>query len=91
MIIHKEVIIKGKVQGVFFRGSTKEEAIKLGVNGEVWNMTDGSVILHAEGEEEKVNALIQWCYTGPTRAEVTEVIIKDNEVKGYKNFTVKRF
>ena len=91
MIVHKQIIIKGKVQGVFFRGSTKEEAIRLGVNGEVWNSTDGAVMVHAEGEEAKINALIQWCYAGPPRAEVTEIIVKEGEVKGYKNFTVKRF
>lgn len=91
MIVHKCVVITGKVQGVFFRGSTREQAEKLGVYGEVQNLPDGSVLLHAEGEEEIVNALIAWCHYGPPRAEVERVIVNDEEVKGYKNFTVIRF
>jgi len=90
MIINKTIIVKGKVQGVFFRASTKEQAELLGVNGEVWNKPDGSVALIAEGEEQNVNALIQWCYAGPAKAMVKEVIVNEGVVKGYKNFMVKR-
>lgn len=91
MVVYKYVVITGKVQGVFFRGSTREQAEKLGVYGEVQNMPDGSVILHAEGDEEAVNALIAWCHYGPPRAEVERVIVNDGEVKGYKKFSVIRF
>ena len=63
-------MITGKVQGVFFRGSTREMAEQSGVKGEVKNMPDGSVQLIAEGEEETVDALIAWCHYGPPRAEV---------------------
>ncbi|MBX2925788.1 MAG: acylphosphatase [Chitinophagaceae bacterium] len=91
MLVHKHVVITGKVQGVFFRGSTREQAEKLGVFGHVQNMPDGSVVLHAEGEEEAVNALIAWCHYGPPRAEVSGVIVEEGEIKGYKNFTVIRF
>ena len=52
MIVNKRAIITGKVQGVFYRASAKEKAVALGVNGEVWNGTDGGVELVAEGEEE---------------------------------------
>lgn len=90
MIINRIAIIKGKVQGVFFRGSTQEQAAALGVNGEVWNMPDGSVCLIAEGEEEKVAALLSWCYGGPPRAEVKEIIVKEGKVEGYKKFIIKR-
>lgn len=91
MVVHKHVVITGKVQGVFFRGSTREQAEKLGVLGEVQNMPDGSVVLFAEGEEEAVNALIAWCHYGPARAEVEKVIVSEGEIKGYKNFSVIRF
>lgn len=91
MVVHKHVVITGKVQGVFFRGSTREQAEKLGVLGEVQNMPDGSVVLFAEGEEEAVNALIAWCHYGPGRAEVEKVIVSEGEIKGYKNFSVIRF
>lgn len=91
MTVSKIITITGKVQGVFYRGSTREQAERLGVNGEVMNMPDGSVLLIAEGEEEAVNALIAWCYYGPTRAEVREVVVKEGIIKGYKDFKVMRF
>ncbi len=91
MVVLKQLIITGKVQGVFYRASAVNEAQRLGVNGEVWNMPDGSVGLIAEGQAEAVNALITWCYKGPERAKVENVEITDGELRGYKNFTVKRF
>ncbi len=89
-MVHKEAIIRGKVQGVFFRGSAREKAEELGVRGEVKNLPDGSVWLVAEGEEEAVNELIAWCYEGPLRAEVQEVIVNDGELNGYRDFRVTR-
>lgn len=90
MIINRIVSIRGKVQGVFYRGSTREQSERLGVNGEVMNMPDGSVLLIAEGEEEAVTALIAWCQHGPSRADVQEVVVKNGEIKGYKDFRVIR-
>ncbi len=91
MIINRIISITGKVQGVFYRGSTREESERLGVYGEVMNMPDGSVLLIAEGDEEAVAALIAWCHYGPPRAEVREVSVKVGEVKGFKDFKVIRF
>ncbi|MCO5239211.1 MAG: acylphosphatase [Chitinophagaceae bacterium] len=91
MIINRIITIKGKVQGVFYRGSTREQAERLGIHGEVMNMPDGSVLLIAEGEEESVSALIAWCHYGPPRAEVQDVTVKEGGIKGYKDFRVIRF
>ena len=91
MIVSKRAIITGKVQGVFYRASAKEKAVALGVKGEIWNRTDGGVELVAEGGEKQVNALLEWCRIGPPRAEVKELQVSDSIVKGFKNFTVKRF
>lgn len=91
MLKNKRLKITGKVQGVYYRTSAADEAQRLGVNGEVWNMQDGSVGLIAEGEEEIVDKLIAWCHTGPERAVVKNVAVKDGELVGYKNFSVKRF
>lgn len=91
MTINRIIIIKGKVQGVFYRGSTREQAEHLGINGEVKNMPDGSVELIAEGNKEAVEQLIAWCHHGPQRAEVEEVIVKEGAIKGFKNFKVIRF
>lgn len=65
--------VSGKVQGVWFRASTREEALKLGLSGSVWNNPDGSVGIVAEGEEEKLRELLAWCRRGPTRARVTDL------------------
>lgn len=90
MLVHKEAIIRGKVQGVFYRGSTREKALELEVAGEVWNNADGSVGLIAEGEEAQVDALLAWCWQGSLRADVQEVIVSTGTIKGFKNFIVKR-
>jgi acylphosphatase len=67
------VIIHGLVQGVYFRASTRETALRLGVRGWVRNLSDGSVEALFEGENKKVEELVGWCYKGPPGARVTEV------------------
>lgn len=69
----KRIVISGKVQGVFFRQSTKERAVQLGVTGWVRNNNDGSVEAHAFGESEALEKLIAWCHEGPSGAKVNEV------------------
>lgn len=80
----------GKVQGVFFRASAKDQAVMLGVSGFVQNEEDGSVYLLAEGEKEKLDALVNWCHHGPPRSEVEKVIVKESEPEGFVNFIIKR-
>lgn len=69
--------IRGKVQGVFFRESMKDEAKKLGVTGWVRNRSDGSVEALVQGEEELVTAIIQWAHRGPGRARVDSVEVTE--------------
>lgn len=90
MTRHYDIIVRGKVQGVAFRFSTHHKAIKLGLTGYVKNMPDDSVFIEAEGKEEAINKLIEWCYVGPPKAKVTEVKATEGEVKGYRNFELKR-
>lgn len=71
--IRVRLIIKGRVQGVWFRDSTRRQAIGLGVDGWVKNRTDGNVEAVVEGPEEKVGALVKWCHHGPPHAKVTHV------------------
>ncbi|HJX34549.1 MAG TPA: acylphosphatase [Desulfatiglandales bacterium] len=75
-------VISGRVQGVWFRDSTRGKAVELGVYGWVRNRPDGDVEVLAEGPEEKVSQLIAWCHHGPPRARVTGVNEMPEEWQG---------
>ena len=81
--------VTGRVQGVAFRYYTAEEASSLGVSGWVRNEPDGSVVLHAEGADRAVDALVEWCRTGPALARVRGVATRDAEVIGATTFEVR--
>ncbi len=68
-----QVRVSGRVQGVWFRASTVQEAIRLGVSGWVKNCPDGSVEVFMQGSGDAVNKLHQWCRNGPPGARVTDV------------------
>jgi acylphosphatase len=87
---HISISISGKVQGVFFRASTKEKADALGVLGTVKNEADGSVFIEAEGEEEAINQFVGWCKKGPPRAIVTEIKIEEAKPKHFHTFEIVR-
>lgn len=65
--------ISGRVQGVFYRDSTRKRAIELGITGFVKNLPDGRVELMAFGSEEKLKELETWLWQGPPRAKVESV------------------
>lgn len=83
-------IIKGKVQGVFFRAKTKEKADELGVKGWVKNTDDGSVEVLAQGEESIIHQLETWCRNGPSRARVTDLERIEVESEDFSSFNVIR-
>ena len=85
----RRLVVHGRVQGVFYRDSCRREAEALGVVGWVANEHDGTVRVHAEGEAEDVRALVEWCRTGPRRAEVRGVEVTDTAVKGFSSFEVR--
>ncbi len=76
------LFIEGKVQGVFFRASAKEQADKLGLNGWVRNLSDGSVEIQVEGEKETLKRFLEWCKTGPPNALVTNVDLNHLQSSG---------
>lgn len=87
---HFKLNVSGKVQGVFFRASTKDAADALGIKGFVRNEPDGSVYIEAEGEEEKLNQFMEWCRFGTPRSKVEKVAIIEGEAQGFTSFQVKR-
>ena len=74
--------IRGRVQGVWYRASAREEALALGLTGWVRNRPDGSVELLAEGSASALEALIAWCGKGPPLARVDEVRAERGEATG---------
>jgi acylphosphatase len=87
-IIRNRVIIRGHVQGVYFRAECGSEASRLGVSGWVGNQPDGSVYAEFEGPAAEVDAMIAWCHTGPSRARVTHVEVTPLEPTGEAGFSV---
>ena len=84
---HFNIKIFGRVQGVFFRISAKEEAEKLGIVGLARNEKDGSVSIEAEGDEKKLDEFISWCKIGPQSAKVESVQIKQGKIKNFTEFS----
>jgi acylphosphatase len=71
--VRAHVTIRGRVQGVFFRMETKRAADKIGVYGWVKNRRDGSVEGLVEGDQDRVDTLLEWCKEGPPHAQVSDV------------------
>ena len=84
-----DVVITGRVQGVFFRARTHEQAARLGVTGWVANEPDGSVAGHFEGAAADVDALVDWCRRGPEYARVDDVRVTEAEPEGSRGFDVR--
>ena len=85
------VLISGRVQGVYFRESTRAVATELGVTGWVRNLRDGRVEVVGEGEEAAVRRLIAWCREGPPGARVSRVNAEWREPTGeFGAFRVER-
>lgn len=76
------LIVHGHVQGVFFRHNTKKTALSLGLNGYARNMADGTVEVVAEGPEDKIKELVEFCKKGPERAKVSKVDARHSEATG---------
>jgi acylphosphatase len=81
-LIRVHLFIDGLVQGVFFRSTTRSVAKKYGIKGWVKNLPDGRVEVVAEGEEENIQKLIEFCKRGPPGAIVMDVQIIWEEYKG---------
>lgn len=88
MIKHLNIIVRGKVQGVSYRATTKAVADQLGVRGKVRNEANGDVFIEAEAESMLMEMFVEWCHEGPDAARVNAVTTEEGEVKNYRNFEV---
>jgi acylphosphatase len=87
---HLNLQIIGKVQGVFYRDTTKRKAHEFGVHGFVRNQPDGSVYAEVEGTQEALNALVAWCQEGPDMAAVAGVVVTEGDMVGFEGFEIRR-
>jgi acylphosphatase len=85
------VIVRGRVQGVYFRDYTRRQAQELGVSGWVRNLPDRGVEAVIEGEAGSVEAMLAWLRTGSPMATVTAVEIEEEEARGEQGFVIRHY
>jgi acylphosphatase len=88
-VIRRHVVVRGRVQGVFFRDSVRRMARQRSVAGWVANRWDGTVEAVFEGEPDAVERLVQYMHEGPRGAEVERVEVVDEEPEGLVGFDVR--
>ena len=84
-----QIVVIGKVQGVFFRKFAVSAAVKSGVRGFVRNASDGSVVIEASGEDVAIDKMIAWCHEGSPYGRVDKVHVTDLAYHEYDDFSVK--
>lgn len=87
-LIRRRVIVQGRVQGVFFRDSTRDQAESRGVAGWISNRSDGAVEAVLEGPRAAVEQVLNFLESGPSRASVENLEIQDEDPEGLTGFEV---
>jgi acylphosphatase len=87
--VRRRVVVHGRVQGVFFRDTASREASRRGVAGWIANRPDGAVEAVFEGQPDAVEAMVEFCSSGPRRADVDRVDATDEEPEGLQGFDVR--
>jgi len=88
-VIRRRVVVRGRVQGVFFRDTCRREARSRGVSGWAANRSDGSVEVVFEGEADAVDQMLAWCRTGPEEASVASVEVEVEQPQQESGFQVR--
>ena len=83
----KRALVKGRVQGVWYRGSTQRKAQELGISGWAKNLADGRVEVLMCGEESALSELADWLHEGPPMAQVESVNVSDEPWQVFETFT----
>jgi acylphosphatase len=78
-MVRARLLISGRVQGVFYRATCRDEAAARGLAGWVRNLPDGRVEALLQGPREKVEDMIKWCYVGPPDARVSQIDVAHEE------------
>ena len=90
LMLHYNIIVKGRVQGVWYRKYTKDAANSYDLKGFVQNLEDGDVYIEAEGTEENLRHFMKWLEKGSPMSEVTEVNISEGDFVGFTDFEITR-
>lgn len=89
--IRIHALVKGMVQGVYYRASTREQALQLGLTGWVRNLSDGRVEFEVQGPPAQVNRLIAWAKSGPDHAQVDSLLQEEiPSLPGEQSFQITR-
>ena len=88
-MIRRHLVVHGMVQGVGYRWSVSREARRLGLAGWVRNRSDGTVEAVAQGPDDAVEALVDWCRTGPAGAQVSRVDVTDQPPEQLTGFQIE--
>ena len=83
------IVVKGRVQGVWYRGSAQSRASELGLAGWARNCPDGTVEIHAEGNRENLDKFVEWCRKGPPAADVTGLDTTPVSPEGMEKFLIR--
>jgi len=86
--IRRRVVVRGAVQGVFFRDSCRREADARGVAGSAANLADGSVEIVLEGEPGALEQVLEWARHGPDQATVDGVEVHEEQPRGESSFSI---
>jgi acylphosphatase len=89
-LVRTRVVVHGMVQGVFYRDTCRRSASSLGVAGWVRNRRDGTVEAVFEGSDAQVQAMVDWCHSGPPLARVLKVESRRERPEGLAGFEIRR-
>ncbi|WP_035087808.1 acylphosphatase [Aquimarina muelleri] len=85
---HYKITITGKVQGVWYRKNTLNKTKELNIKGFVKNLDNGDVYIEAEGHENELNTLLDWCAKGPEFSKVDTVCFKESDLEYFEHFEI---
>ena len=85
-----QITVKGKVQGVTYRETTRRKAVILGLTGTVENLDNGDVLIIATGDPKVLEDFVRWCHKGPQLASVTSVNLVEIALRHFPGFSIKR-
>jgi acylphosphatase len=88
-VVRKRVVVRGRVQGVFFRDTARRRARAHDVAGWVHNRPDGALEAVFEGAPDNVERLIRFCETGPPHARVESIEVREEEPEGLRGFEIR--